>query len=374
MSRKPVIAILADFPLHLVNPAFSKRGWHSATWLVSVYEMLKNNDTYEVHWIRFQKGIHRRIDFESGNQNFHVLPAYSLSWGQKTAYLHARIQMKCLLRRIKPDVVHAWGTEQRYAACAAAYKGKNILSMQGVLTAYVERAPMPDFVCRQARYEKKWFEKFSLVTSESEWGIEMVRGICPGVTASRWEYAARDAFFKTERQPSAEPICLFGGTDTPVKDLDSAIAAFSSPELAHVQLWLAGVSAEARPNLPPNIKALGGVGAEEMVKLMSQAWCLVHPSLADTSPNIVKEARVMGLPAVVTTECGGKQYIEQGKSGFIIKSRDVQALRDAVLAMTRDRETSLAMGAHGREECRRLLSKQTMYDGLMELYERVLHG
>ncbi len=374
MSRKPVIAILANFPLYMIHPRFSKAGWHMATWLVSVYEMLQRNTDYDVHWVMFRKEVHRRFSFDSANQHFHILPSYSLKYAQKTAYLHARLQVRRLFGRIRPDVVHAWGTEQRFAACAAEYAGRNILSMQGVLAAYAERAPMPDFVCRQARYEKKWLGRFALVTSESEWGVERVREMQPGVETVRWEYAARDVFFTAERNPAPEPTCLFGGTDTPVKDVDSAIAAFSAPELSHVQLLLAGVSPADRPKLPPNIKALGGVGAEEMVRLMAESWCLVHPSLADTSPNIVKEARVMGLPAVVTTECGGKQYIEQGKSGFIIKPRDVQALREAVLTMTRDRETSLAMGEHGRAECRRLLCKQTMYDGLMALYERVLKG
>lgn len=374
MSRKPVIAILANFPLHIVTPAFPKTGWHMATWLVSVYEMLQRNTDYDVHWVMFRKEVHRRFSFDSANQHFHILPSYSLKYAQKTAYLHARFQVRRLFGRIRPDVVHAWGTEQRFAACAAEYADRNILSMQGVLSACVQRAPMPEFVRRQARHEKKWLSCFSCVTSESEWGLERILELCPGVSALRWEYAARDIFFETQRQLGEKPICLFGGTDTPGKDLDSAIAAFSSPELSHVQLLLAGVSPSNRPNLPPNIKALGGVGAEEMVRLMAESWCLVHPSLADTSPNIVKEARVMGLPAVVTTECGGKQYIEQGKSGFIIKPRDVQALREAVLTMTRDRETSLAMGEHGRAECRRLLCKQTMYDGLMALYERVLKG
>lgn len=80
----------------------------------------------------------------------------------------------------------------------------------------------------------------------------------------------------------------------------------------------------------------------------------------------------MGLPVALSTECGSKQHVEEGKSGFILPPRDAEGFIRAVLAMTRDRQTSLSMGAWGQDDCRRALSAETMYRSLCSLYEDIL--
>lgn len=374
MDKKPVIALLADFPLGCLEPRFRSTRWHYATWLQALHEMFCNIDSYDIHWITFRKSLLRREIIHKGGQTFHVLPVYSSKYAQLTGYVHARCLAARELAHIKPDIVHAWGTENRYAVSGTVFRGKKILSMQGMLTAYVQRAPMAEFVQRQSRKEAHWMRCYDVITTESEWGMERVRELVPEANVVRWEYAARDAFFHGNRSLAETPVCLFGGTDTAVKNLDAAIAAFSSPELADVTLLLAGVTPEKRPNLPKNIVALGGQDQTRLVELLSRTWCLIHPSLADTSPNMVKEARVMGVPVITTTECGGKQYVEEGTSGFIIEPRDVQGLIRAVQAVTKDRETAEQMGRHGQEQCRCALGRETMLRGLCSLYERLLRA
>lgn len=374
MGKKPVIALLGNFPLAVLDETYAIRGWHTATWLVAVYEMLSEVDDYEIHWIVFRQGVKRRRVIESKGQVFHVLPAYTLNYAQKTRYLHARWQVRRELSRIKPDLIHVWGTENRYAACGADFRGRKIISMQGILSACVTRSPMQPFMQRQAAMEAGWLKKYDVVTSESDWGIECCRRMLPSGHFVRWEYAVRADFFSASRSLSPSPVCLFAGSDIAVKDVDTLIKAFSDPRMAHLRLDLAGVSTATRPGLPENIHALGGLSQQEMINKLGEVWCLVMPSLADTSPNVVKEARVMGVPVITTTECGGKQYVEESKSGFIIRPRDVEGLIQAVLAVTKDRETAEAMGKHGQEQCRTLLSRDTMKQGLYNLYRTTLQS
>lgn len=111
-----------------------------------------------------------------------------------------------------------------------------------------------------------------------------------------------------------------------------------------------------------------------MAKLLSEAWCLVHMSLADTGPTIVKEARVAGLPVIVSNECGSCQHVVDGKSGFILHPHDVDGLVRAVLAVTKDAQTAQAMGEFGCAECRQALSGETMVGKLLAIYREILHG
>ena len=174
------------------------------------------------------------------------------------------------------------------------------------------------------------------------------------------------------RELSDTPSVLYAGSDTPIKNIETLIQAFRDERLAHVTLNLAGVSEENHSNLPHNVHCLGRISRDEVVRQMQKAWGLVHPSLADTGPTVVKEARVMGLPVALSTECGSKQHVEEGKSGFILPPRDAEGFIRAVLAMTRDRQASLSMGAWGQDDCRRALSAETMYRSLCSLYEDIL--
>lgn len=374
MRHQPRIVILAEFPAWYVDESIDhQRGWHYCVWLVSLYEALKTQDVYDIHWVSFCREISSYRCVEAGGQTFHLFPCGSLTVARVQHFAWDRWRAQRLLDQLQPQLVHAWGTESRYAWCGLRYAGKKILSMQGVLRAFHERSPLTGYYWRlPLRSEKMLMESYDLVTCESIWGCERCREIAPGVRLVRWEYAANPLFFGREREPSETPYVLMAGTDDPRKNMGVAIEAFRHPSLAGVELKGAGLVAEGHPDLPANVKALGGVSHEQIAELLAHAWGLVHPSKADTSPNIVKEARVMGLPVVTTTECGGMQYIEPGKSGYIIAPDDVQGLVKAVCAMTQSRERSLEMGAFGREECRRQLSSQTMYEQLMRIYDAVL--
>lgn len=374
MRTKPKIAIVGSFPIWLMENDIPRPGGHYAVWLMALFEGLKQVEEYELHWVCMCKGIRRPREVYYANQFFHVLPAGSLELSSRTHYLWDRFRLRRVLNRIRPDIVHAWGTESRWAVCTYSYPAKKILSMQGVLTAYHRLCPLGAYMLRQARMEPRLLPCYDVITSESEWGCARCREISPASKVVRWEYAAEERFFHVQRQLSPEPTCLMAGSDSAIKNVDTAVRAFSAASLSHVTLLLAGVDPAQRPNLPPNVKALGRVSRERMAELLASSWALVHPTLADTSPNIVKEARVVGLPVVTTTECGGAQYVEDGKSGYVIEARDVAALQKAVLNMTMDAGTALRMGAWRQEECRQLLGREMMVRRLMEIYGAVLAG
>lgn len=372
MENKAKIAILANFPAWLYTDKLPRFSGHYAVWLVALHEAFGQQDEFDIHWITLSKDTKAPLRFDSHGQHIHVMPRISRTVGQFTFYMHDRRQVAAELHRIGPDMVHSWGTEDCYGLCAKDFKGRKLHSVQGALRAYMQRARFPRFMHIQSWYEPGVWKAFRHMTAESPWAADRVREICPQSKPYIWEYAVEQRFFDAPRTITDNPLCLYSGADSHVKNVDTLIAAFSRPELSHVTLRLAGVDPAGRPDLPPNIIALGRVGRDEMARLLSEAWALVHMSLADTGPTIAKEARVVGLPVIISDECGSTQHVEEGKSGFILAPHDVQGLVKSVLAVTKDKETAHAMGAHGHGECRRALSAETMVDKLIQIYHTVL--
>lgn len=372
-KKKLVIAIIGDFPMQVVCDNLPQRKtWKPTPWLMALFDAFKQNEDLEIHWLNFCRGIWRTRRVESEGQHFHILPCGSLTVSQKTYYLAERLRVCRELNLIKPDLVHAWGTENRYSFSAKDFPVKKVLSIQGLLKAYHQNDPLPPFLERQIFFEKLSLEAYDLLTGESPWCIENARQMVPEKPFVSWDYAVEQRFFAAARHLDEKPVCLLGGTPTTIKNVETAIAAFSRPELSHVTLLMAGIPEGAYGDLPANIKPLGGVSRDGMVELMSRAWCLVHPSLADTGPTIVKEARVMGLPVVVSSHCGSQQYVEHGRSGFILEPMDVQGFVDAVLNVTSSKENAMRMGEYGRAACRNALSSETMLANLMAIYDDML--
>lgn len=371
MSNKPRVAIIGDFPIGRIYSPYTEILSGGARWLYTLYELLSTVEEYEFHWIVINKSINKEETVIKGNQYFHLTHGSGLTVGLYTGYFYNRWKAAKIIKRIAPDIVHAWGTERFYGLIAKDFKGHSLLSIQGILTAIKQRAQLSPFEKKQALYEGATIKNVEYISTESEWAQERIKEIAPDSNVMLWDYAIESDFFNTARTPSSSPCCLLAGTNTPVKNVQLAVSAFSRPELQHVTLYLAGVPANAHTKWPANIKPLGYVSREEIRRLLSETWLLVHPSLADSCPNIVKEARVMGVPAVVTIDCGAKQYIENGLSGFVIPSNDENALINSILHATKSIEVSMKMGSYNQMECRNALSQKNMLGKILEIYKLI---
>ena len=374
MKHKPRIAILGDFPIGKVYDRYAATKSSCAGWLYNLYELFQTVEDFDFHWIVVDKAIDKEEEIIRGGQTFHLRKGTTLTVGLYTAYWYNRRKVAQCVKKIKPDIFHGWGTERFYGLAALDFKYASLLSVQGILSACGARSEISSFEKKQSWYEKYVFRGVNYITTESSWAKERVLELAPAADVTLWEYAPERLFFDLSRNLTQSPTCLLAGTHTPVKDIPTAVKAFSSPELSHVTLYLAGVDVGAIAELPSNIIPLGRLTREEMSEYLSKVWCLVHPSLADSSPNIVKEARVVGLPVVVTTECGGKQYIEHGKSGFVITPKDDNALVDAVINMTKSQEVAIEMGKYGNDICRTLLEYDTMKNTIVDLYHKILNA
>lgn len=378
MKDAPTIAILADFPLWLVTDIIEKPQGHFAVWLQALFGSTDLPADWQIHWIVLNRRIAQYSLVTRKNHHFHLIGQGSRMLGVASAYAIDRVRISQVIRRIKPDLVHAWGTETPYALAGTDFNGRRLLSMQGILTAYCKRSPMPLFARLQQWWERTALRCYPHVTVESPWGRERLLEIVPDARIELIEYGVEPFVMRIEKQLDRQPCCFYAGSLCELKGSDILIECFSRPELQHVQLRIAGDGDPAfveqlRERSGANITYLGRLDREQMAAELARTWCVVHPTLADTSPNIVKEARCCGTPVISTPEGGQTQYIEEGKSGFICPVHDIQSMVNAVLAVTQSPEKSLEMGAFGQSVCREQLDPDLTARKLTRLYKRLLN-
>lgn len=364
------ILIPATFPTHVL-PGLEHGGesGHHATWLPPLAAALEAHaHKHDIHWVTFTKETSEAQTVSLYGQTFHLLPRGSLAIQILTSFRRERAAICKVVNALNPDLVHAWGTEQGYAMAAADCGWPWLLSMQGILQSICERAPQHALLRWQTRSEKRVLPKAQHITVESAWAERETRRLAPQACIHHLAYGIADEWFNTPRKLEDAPMTLFVGTLSKSKGVDTLLNAFADPRLSHIKLVLLG-DGPLRGESSEHIRFIGQVGRVEVRQWMQRAWLLVHPTRADACPNSVKEARVMGLPVVTTTEGGQVDWVVQGKSGILHAPGDREALIRGVLELTEALEKNRDAGEFDRERCRGMADATQVAERLVAIWQ-----
>lgn len=122
----------------------------------------------------------------------------------------------------------------------------------------------------------------------------------------------------------------------------------------------------------PTIEAVGKKMGDELLAYYCVADCFVMPSYREGFPNTVLEAGAMGLPSIVTDINGSREIIVQGENGFIVPSKDADALFHAMKAMIDDVKKRQAMASKARPMVADRFEQSYVRKCLYDFYDEVL--
>jgi glycosyltransferase involved in cell wall biosynthesis len=134
-----------------------------------------------------------------------------------------------------------------------------------------------------------------------------------------------------------------------------------------------GSALRAALNGDPRITWEGALNPDAVPARMAAADVYVLPSVREPQPMSVLEAMAVGLPVVVTDDCGLAPMVEWSRSG-IVTDPAVPALVAAVDSILGDRLRARAMGERGRETVHSHFGMQAIGDRLLETYAEVAEG
>ena len=111
---------------------------------------------------------------------------------------------------------------------------------------------------------------------------------------------------------------------------------------------------------------------EDVPAFLKSADIFVFTSISESGPMAVWEAMSMGKP-VVTTDVGAvKQYMEDGKSGFIVPVKDSRALSRKVEELLENPDLGSKMGLAARTVAQKKLDVSIAAEKYASFYRRIL--
>jgi glycosyltransferase involved in cell wall biosynthesis len=377
MNPTKKVAILADFPTHLLpdSPSPTPHG-HFATWLPQLATSLEKDNNFEFHWLTLDPEISKPLRLSAWSQSFHVLPtmkkgrAATLFWDDRR-----RIQQK--LRQINPDLVPGWGNENIWGWATVSSQRPHLLSVQGLLGVYGKLGRQHFRERLMARIERFVLQKAKIITTESPWARERIQEQTGRNDIRLVEYGVADPFFEADHRPDPNhPFALMVGTADYRKGIDFAVELFSRPGLADFRLKIVGgvtpYAESYKKKSPPNIEWLGRKSQTEIISLMTGAACLILPTRADVCANVVKEARVMGLPVVASPHGGHIQYLVQGRNGWVFDLNEPEKWEQGIRALTSSNSDDAGLGKYRQAEDRALLAPQKTASEFLKIYREMV--
>jgi glycosyltransferase involved in cell wall biosynthesis len=289
-----------------------------------------------------------------------------------------------MLRRVRPDVVHA---HELLSPATTAVLAKQLLRLPiavkllrgGVLgdIAAVRRKP---FAERRLTAYRREVDAFITISREidaelAEAGVDARRRayIPNGIDVERFapalppeKVALRDALGLPD-----VPVVLFAGRLAPEKRVDQLIGIWDAVRDRHgdALLVILGTGPEAT-----TLQRAAGAGVrfvglvDDVERYLRAADVFVLPSVAEGLSGALLEAMASGLPVIATSVGGATDLICHEHNGWLLPPDDPPMLLEALLCVLSNTDRRRSMGQLARAQIEQHYALDVTADRLVSLY------
>jgi glycosyltransferase involved in cell wall biosynthesis len=270
-----------------------------------------------------RQGLGHRIPFLLGMD---TTPLYCLERG--FTYAHPVFDPNTFVSRAKHRMV-----------CSALKKAFHLLPLSyGVKESLIEHYGMP---------------------------AEKITVMPPGINVDEWSVPSRIVSSDSGRE---RPIrILFVGLDFERKGGNMLLSLAQRPEFQNTEFHF--VCGSAIPSQSKNVFIHSNVepNTERLISLYRDADIFALPTSADTHSLVSLEAMAVGLPVISTRVGGIVDVIEDGKTGYLIEPKDIDALADRIRQLVGSYSLRREMGLAGRKRVERHFNIDVISEKVVDL-------
>lgn len=201
------------------------------------------------------------------------------------------------------------------------------------------------------------------------------RVIYAGVPISAGEAPAR------RQHSSSEFVVGTAGRLVELKGIEYLIRAVGALRRDFPALRLEIAGSGPRQRILEQVVAQAGLGGQvvflgwidDLATVLPRWDVFVMPSLEEGFPIAALDAMASGLPVVASAVGGVPELIEDGKSGWLVPPRDVEALTSRLRVMLANPESGSSIGAAAYARVRDHFNATQMIGSFARLYDELLN-
>lgn len=290
------------------------------------------------------------------------------------------VRLRSLIRRRRPDIVHAFLPEAcAVAAAAIGNRGTPpLIVAKRSLVRSIASAPlflrMTRFANRRARVIHVNSEAVGREISSREGGpAQKMRLVYNGVDTRVFRPPENSSLRPRVRIGMMANFIPYKGHREAVQALDRVRRDFPA-----VELWLWGRDGASAPGVKKLCRDLGledrvrflGI-AHDPASALRQLGIFLSASHEEGFSNSILEAMATGLPVVATRAGGTVEQIGHRETGLLVPPGDSLALSEALRQVLSDEDLASRLGAAARRRAVEVFSVDRMVREMAALYEEL---
>lgn len=367
----------------LIGPVYPYKGGiaHYTSLLCQALRQ-KHEVTMVSYKMQYPKFLFKKEQCDYSNRNFEVAQTH---YWLHTANPFNIIKTAHKINSLKPDAVILQWWHPYFAPCYFLLslflkKVSIIFTCHNVFPH--ERFPMDSFLTKLALKKGSGYivqsrqDKSDLLTIKPD--AHCILTPHPTYNAFKLKGMSKDTARTMLQIPSTAPVLLFFGFVREYKGLQVLINALPRIRevLPDISLWIVGDFGDDKQDyldtidkkqLHNNIKLVEGyIPDTDVEQYFAASDLVVLPYLSATQSGIVQIAYGFEKPVVVTNVGGLPDVVEHGKTGYVIPSRNPDALAGAVIAFFQ-RDYTIDWAANIRSK-----SKEFSWETMTEQIEKLL--
>jgi glycosyltransferase involved in cell wall biosynthesis len=296
------------------------------------------------------------------------------------------IYFRSLFQKLRPDLVHGWGTEDSYGLVARRLAPLyHVIGIQGLINAYHKYLPKGYRALLVRATERMTLKRARYVVAESEYSLNSAAPLCPAAVTRIIEHPLRHEFLDAQPSDCADKILLFVGAIEERKGITDAVFAFSKAAPENWKLHIVGTGTpENEKRMWAFLRKTGTdarvhhshvLDTRNLVKAMQESSVFLLPTRIDTGPTALKEALTMGLWPVCYDNSGPHEYVQKYAFGSLARNQDKISLcgelkRCLTEMPWKDANKRIALAHRTRED----FSREKAWEQLLEFYQTVAHS
>lgn len=335
---------LCHLPVPKEHPDYGKAWCHPGRWVLNLALAQRAHTAIEPELLVQIPGATRDFDTVIEGLPVHFVAAPDRLRSATLFYFDTR-RMAARTRALRPDLVHAHGTEDCHALAALRTGLPNVITAQGLFFLINEVVPPRSFSRDRIveLTERSALRRARHVIAKSDYVAEALHRAFPHLALHRIPntFDPRLAEIRVEKEPR---LLVFIGTPVHRKGVDLIADAMAEVQRAfpNVRLWLIGGQPNAASEYEARVKAQlttlmgervtfhGTVPALAAAQLLARATALVAPSREEMFGNQLIEALVVGTHAIVTEGTAMAENVRSFGNGTVVPQEDAPALAAAL--------------------------------------------
>jgi len=350
---------------------------------------------------------------------------YTFRFTRKKIYndlpLRTKNDLLYIINQYKPDLIHVHGTEKPYGLIVKYIKIPVLISLQGFLTEsynslianialpiWKEKKTLKEIIFRNsfinlhsywfynAQYERQIVRLNKYFAGRTQFDEEFVLKYNSLAKYFRANETLREDFYDCGwniGQIERHSIYISSFTN-PLKGFHILLgaASFLVKEFRNLNILVPGRMTKKMVNqvfgnsyyrilkemiedfgLNNNITFLGALNGKEVSKILKKTHVFVLPSFIENSSNALGEAQVVGVPSIVSSECGGTEsIIEENVNGLIFKKGNAFDLANKIRKIFLTDNLAMQLSENSKQFGFKFHNRETIKKQYYSIYKTII--